>query len=100
MPIPVQTAELARTFRIWLTVLAQRRPALLRDLWTRRGEDADRLKLDHARSELARELAERLAVNKWEVTREPTPQEQLGGEPLRAGRAASADGGSNGGDAT
>lgn len=80
--IRVSTDELAKTFRIWLTVVGQRRPSLLRDLWTRRGEDHDRDKIQHARHELARTLAENLERSRWEVVREEQYQDQFN---LKAG---------------
>ena len=75
--IRIPTDELAKTFRIWLTVIAQRRPSLLRELWTRRGEDYDADKVRHARAELAQALAENLERAKWEVTREETMHERI-----------------------
>jgi hypothetical protein len=73
--ITVSTADLTKTFNIWLTVIRQRRPSLLRDLWTRRGEEHDGEKIRSAQVELARELAERLKTAKWEVSRNRTSQD-------------------------
>lgn len=80
--VKVTSAELAQTFRIWLKVIAQRRASFLRDLWTRRGEEYDRDRIDAARTELARELSENLARAGWEVTRRPTDQEAALGSPI------------------
>lgn len=73
--IIISTEDLAQTFDIWLTVIRQRRAAMIRDLWTRRGEDYDGSKIKNAQRELARELAERLKTAKWQVTRESTMQD-------------------------
>lgn len=67
--IVVGTDDLMKTIHIWLTVIGQRRPALIRDLWTRRGEQYDCEKQEHARRELARCLAENFKTAKHEVTR-------------------------------
>ena len=64
----VEVPELAQNLRIWLSVLSQRRASLLRDLWTRRGEDYDATKIEHARHELARYLAEKILYS-HELTR-------------------------------
>ena len=90
--ICVSPAELAQTFRIWLRVLRQRRPDILRELWRRGSEPRDQQKEVFACAELAREITERLQINKWEVTREATPQEEMQGyEVLKAGSKAAAD---------
>lgn len=34
--IIISTADLIKTFNIWLSVIRQRRPDMIRDLWTRR----------------------------------------------------------------
>lgn len=73
----VSTADLIKTFNIWLSVIRQRRPDMIRDLWTRRGEDYDGEKIRTAQRELARELAERLHTAKWQVSREPTSQDAI-----------------------
>jgi hypothetical protein len=65
----VDVPELATNLRIWLSVLSQRRASLLRDLWTRRGEDYDATKIEHARHELARYLAEKILYGSHELTR-------------------------------
>lgn len=67
--VVISADELTRALLIWLIVLGQRRPALLRNLWTRRGEEHDAAKIEHARRELARHLAEKLIGSGWEVTR-------------------------------
>jgi hypothetical protein len=64
----VDVPELAKNLRIWLSVLSQRRASLLRDLWTRRGEEYDSTKIEHARHELARYLAEKILYS-HELTR-------------------------------
>jgi hypothetical protein len=73
--IRVSTAELAKVFVIWLIVIGQRRADILRDLWTRRGDEHDAAKIMRARGELARELSERLALANWDVMREETTQD-------------------------
>jgi hypothetical protein len=84
--IRVATAELAQTFRIWLSVIGQRRSDILRHLVTHKGETRDQAKVDHAKAELAREFAERLERNQWHVMREELQQDRIwqaeGGEPL------------------
>lgn len=65
----VEVPELEKNLRIWFSVLAQRQPSLLRDLWTRRGEDLDREKIEHARQELARFLAEKILYGSHQLTR-------------------------------
>ena len=75
--ITLTTDELAKTLHIWLTVVGQRRPALVRDLWTRKGEAHDAQRIRHARHELARFLAERMAISRWEVTRGETMHDAL-----------------------
>jgi hypothetical protein len=74
--VAVSTDELARTIAIWLTVLGQRRPSVLRDLWTRR-EGCDGARQDHARHELARYLAEKMTTARHEVTRRETSYDRL-----------------------
>jgi hypothetical protein len=66
----VDVPELEKLLRIWFSVLTQRRASLLRDLWTRRGEEYDARKIDHARHELARYLAEKILCS-HELTRAP-----------------------------
>lgn len=77
--IRVTPAELALTLCIWLTVIGQRRPDILRNLWTRRGEDYDREKIEFARTELARTIVENLERAHWQVMREETMHDQLHG---------------------
>lgn len=77
--IRVTPAELALTLRIWLTVIGQRRPDILRNLWTRRGEDYDREKIEFARTELARTIVENLERAHWQVMREETMHDRLHG---------------------
>ena len=65
----VDVPELEKLLRIWFSVLAQRRASLLRDLWTRRGEEYDG-RNNNARHELARYLAEKILCS-HELTRAP-----------------------------
>ena len=65
----VDVSELETNLRIWFAVLSQRRASLLRDLWTRRGEEYDATRIDHARHELARYLAEKILHGGHELTR-------------------------------
>jgi hypothetical protein len=74
--IRVSTDELAKSFRIWLTVIAQRQPSILRELWTRKGEQIDRQKIDFARGQLAKTLAENLERSNWHVVREETTHDR------------------------
>ena len=74
--ISMATEELAKALAIWLTVVGQRRPALVRDLWTRRDERADQGKREHARHELARYLAEQMRLSGYEVTRQATASDR------------------------
>ena len=80
--ISIDIAELRRNIVIWLKVLGQRRAGLLRDLWSRRGEEYDAAKVEHARRELARYLAEKILYS-HELTRRATRIE-LDGEEYRA----------------
>jgi len=64
----VDLPELETNLRIWLSVLSQRRASVLRDLWTRRGEDYDATRIEHARHELARYLAGKILYS-HELTR-------------------------------
>jgi hypothetical protein len=75
--IDIQTDELTKTLNIWLSIVGQRRPSLLRDLWTRRGEDYDAQRIQHARHELARFLAEQFRISKWTVARPETMHDRL-----------------------
>jgi hypothetical protein len=75
--IDVTTEALTRTLIIWLTAAGQRRPSLLRDLWTRRGEEHDAQRIQHARHELARFLAEQFRTAKWRVVRAETMHDRL-----------------------
>lgn len=84
--IRVGTADLAQTFKIWLTVIGQRRPDILRHLVTHKGETQNPERVNFAKAELARELSERLNRNQWHVMREELPQDRIWraerGEPL------------------
>jgi len=70
--IRISPAELMQALQIWIAIIGQRQPSLLRDLWTRRGEDHDSRKIDAARRELGRALAQRFETANWEVMREET----------------------------
>jgi hypothetical protein len=73
--VPVTLAELTINIRIWLTVVGQRRADILRNLWTRRGEDYDGEKIKRARHDLADHLAERILYGDHELTRPALPQD-------------------------
>jgi len=75
----VDLAEIEKNFIIWLSVLSQRRPSLLRDLWTRRGEDYDATRIQHARHELARHLAEKI-LYVYELTRPEAEMDRVHAE--------------------
>lgn len=75
--VTVSIAELATNLRIWLVVLGQRRPDVLRNLWTRRGEDHDREKIERARYDLSSHLAEKILYSQ-ELTRPALPQDDPG----------------------
>ena len=75
--IRVRLDELAKALTVWLTVAGQKRPALLRDLWTRKDETPDDARRRFARRELGRYLAEKIEVSKWEVTRRATADDAL-----------------------
>lgn len=81
--IPVSRAELATNIRIWLAVLGQRRPSILRDLWTRRGEDYDGPKIERARRDLADHLAGKI-LYAAELTRAAQSQDAFGAEIIPA----------------
>lgn len=76
----VGVPELEKNLRIWFSVLAQRRPSLLRDLWTRRGEEYDATKIEHARHELARFLAEKILYGSHQLMRDAVPQDAVDAE--------------------
>jgi len=88
----VSVAELTTNISIWLAVAAQRQAWMLRDLWTRRGEEYDADKIRHARSELSRHLAERVLNGDHELTRPTQAQELWDGSYIPAGRAVAGDG--------
>lgn len=75
--VRVETDELAKVFRIWLNVINQRRPDILRHLITHKGETHDPERVRFAKAELARELSERIAGNGWEVMREESAQDTM-----------------------
>jgi hypothetical protein len=77
--ITVEVPELEKNLLIWFSVLAQRRPSLLRDLWTRRGEEYDATKIEHARHELASYLAAKI-LYAHELTRAAVPMDEVGAE--------------------
>ena len=70
--ISIGTDDLAKALAIWLSVVGQRRPALVRDLWTRRDEQADQARRANTRHELARYLAEQMRLSGYAVTRRAT----------------------------
>ena len=72
----IDIPELERNLRIWLSVISQRRASVLRDLWTRRGEDYDATRIEHARHELARYLAEKLLYS-HELTRPANAMDEV-----------------------
>lgn len=72
----VDIPELERNLRIWLSVISQRRASVLRDLWTRRGEEYDATRIEHARHELARYLAEKLLYS-HELTRAANAMDEV-----------------------
>lgn len=79
LPTVVELPELERAIRIWLTLLYQRRPAVIRDLWTRRGEEHDGQKIEHARREFARFIAEKMLYS-HHVTRAATSMDAVDAE--------------------
>ena len=85
----VDIAELEKNLRIWMSVLSQRRPSLIRDLWTRRGEDYDATKIEHARHELARYLAEKILFS-HELTRAEHAMDRVDAENRARAAAAQA----------
>ena len=89
--IEVSVADLAKLLTIWLTVIGQRRPALIRDLWTRRGEQRDEAKRGHARQELARYLAEQIRMSGHEVTRRATAGDEVRARAAEAGTGPGSD---------
>lgn len=84
----VDVPELEKMLRIWFSVLSQRRASLLRDLWTRRGEEYDATRIEHARHELARYLAEKILYS-HELTRAAHAMDavEAGNRALAAERA-------------
>ena len=57
--------------------MGQRQPSLLRDLWSRRGDEYDRDKLERTRREFARVLTQRFLTAKWGVMREEQDTERF-----------------------
>ncbi len=70
--IRVTPQELMQALQIWLKIIGQRQPSLLRDLWTRRSEEIDQRRIDAARRELARALAQKFETANWHVLRDET----------------------------
>ena len=68
--IRVSREELATTLYVWLAVAGIKQPWLIRDLWTRRGEQKDKDKQERARRALAEHLAGKFDEARHEVTRE------------------------------
>jgi hypothetical protein len=79
----VTAAELASNIRFWIAVLGQRRPSILRDLWTRRGEEYDGPRIERARRDLAEHLAEKI-LYAAELTRAAQCQDAFGAEIIPA----------------
>lgn len=77
MTIRVTPEQLELTFRLWLRIIGQRQPSLLRDLWSRRGDEYDAEKIERAKREFARVLTQRFLTANWEVMREETAQDHL-----------------------
>ena len=75
--IVVTPDELEMTFRLWLKIIGQRQPFLLRDLWTRRGDEYDADKIERARREFARVLTQRFLTADWQVWRLETAQDHI-----------------------
>lgn len=75
--IRVDPDQLELSFRLWLKIIGQRQPSLLRDLWTRRGDEYDLDKLERTRRELARVLTQRFLTAGWEVIRQETAQDHI-----------------------
>lgn len=70
--IRVTPEELEQAFQLWLIIMGQRQPSLLRDLWTRKGDEYDAPKLERTRREFARVLTQRFLTAGWEVMRDET----------------------------
>jgi hypothetical protein len=66
--IIIDREELEKNLRIYLNVLGQKHPHVVRDLWTRRGEEYDRNKIERAREQFAAFVGERL-YRAYEMTR-------------------------------
>ena len=66
--IIIERAELEKNLRIYLAVAGQKHPHLVRDLWTRRGEEYDGPKIERARGQFAAFIAERIC-RAYELTR-------------------------------
>ena len=77
MQIRVEPRELEQAIHIWLKIIGQRQPSLLRDLWSRRGDEYDSDKLERTRAEFARTLAQRFLTAKWDVLREETMHDAI-----------------------
>jgi len=66
--IIIERAELEKNLRIYVNVLGQKHPHVIRDLWTRRGEEYDSAKIERAREQFAAFVGERL-YRAYEMTR-------------------------------
>ena len=75
--IRIEPPELEKALLIWIGIMGQRQPSLLRDLWSRRGDEYDRDKLDRTRREFARVLTQCFLTAKWNVLREELDQERF-----------------------
>jgi hypothetical protein len=75
--IRVTPDQLELTFRLWLKIIGQRQPSLVRDLWTRKGDEYDKDKLERTRREFARVLTQRFLTAGWDIMREETAQDHI-----------------------
>ena len=67
--IIIARADLETSLTVWLATAGIDRPAVIRDMWTRKDEQRDQVRRDAARRGLAAYLAEHIVMAKWEVTR-------------------------------
>lgn len=74
--IRVTDEELQQTFLLWLRIIGQRQPHLLRDIWSRRGDEYDAAKIEKAKREFARVLTQRFLTAGWDVMRPERPQDE------------------------
>lgn len=74
--IRVTPAELEQTLRLWLRIIGQRQPNLLRDIWSRRGDEYDATKIERAKRKFARVLTQRFLTAGWDVMRPETSSDE------------------------